>query len=228
MARFYRGTINYISEAGGEFGREYFSVSVERDGTRTLRCVCEMDNVALVRDVTYTVDANFLPIDCYVRVSNDHKFVGSGWFRFTDTGVDGEVETVAEGRVTQHLPTPGRARLFGTHPICIDIWKCAHVQAARPGEVQLLDNCVNSSSVPNGASGPLLARKSYDMVYQGREQVTVKSGTFDCQYFHWRTGTGRTLQLYTATADYLPVKTVVPEGKRYYELVEFEELNRAV
>ena len=224
MARKFRGTVSYMSDEGGEFGREYFSVSVEKDGTRTLRCVCEMDNVGLIRDVTHTVDKNFVPIDCYVRVSNDHKFVGSGWFRFTDTYVEGEAFTVAEGRVSQRLGLTKPARLFGTHPICIDIWKCAHVAAANPGEVQVLDGCVNSSSVPNGASGPLLAGKSYDMVYRGPQSVTVPAGTFECQSFDWRTGTGRTLQLYTSSGDYLPIKTVVPEGKRYYELVEFEDL----
>lgn len=226
MARFFRGKVSYMSETTGEFGREFFTVSVEDDGTRTLRCVCEMDNVSLIRDVTYTVDKNFMPTDCYVRVSNEHKLVGSGWFRFTDNAAEGEAFTVAEGRVSQRLATPGRIKLFGTHPICIDIWKCVHAQATKPGEVQVVDNCMNSSAVTNGASGPLLGRKSYDMVYCGPEKITVPAGTFDCQHFDWRTGTGRTLQLYTATADYLPVKTVVPEGKRYYELVELEEFRR--
>ena len=226
MARFLRGRINYINESSGEFGREFFSASVEDDGTRTLRCVCEMDNVSLIRDVTYTVDKNFMPIDCYVRVSNDHKFVGNGWFRFTDEAAEAEAFTVAEGRVSQRIATPGRIKLFGTHPICIDIWKCVHVAPIKPDEVQRIDNCMNSSSTPNGSSGPLLGHKTYDMVYRRPEKITVKAGTFDCQHFEWHTGTGRTLLLYTATPDYLPVKTVVPEGKRYYEMVEFEEFKR--
>lgn len=224
MSRAFKGKINYMSEESGEFGREHFSVSVEDDGTRVLRCICEMDNVALIRDVTYTVDANFLPIDSYVRVSFEHKFVGSGWFRFTDSYVEGEAFTAAEGRMSQRLETDGRAKLFGSHPICIDIWKCKHVAAANPGELQVLGNCVNSSAAAHGASGPLLARKSYDMYYRGPKQVEVGAGSFACQYFDWRTGTGRTLQMYTSTEDYLPVKTVVPEGKRYYELVELTQL----
>ncbi len=226
MARHFQGRIDYMSEENGNVGREYFSVTVESDGTRTLRCVCEMDLVSLIRDVTYTVDKDFRARDCFVRVTNDHKFVGTGWFLFHDDHVEGEAFTAAEGRVSQRLETDGRVRLFGTHPIAVDIWKCIHVKAANPGQVQLLDNCVNSSAVLNGASGPLLGRKSYEMVYRGKEKVTVPAGTFDCEYFDWRTGTGRTLQLYTTPGDWLPIKTVVPEGKRWYELAAFSEVRK--
>ena len=64
------------------------------------------------------------------------------------------------------------------------------------------------------------------MVYRGKEKVTVPAGTFDCEYFDWRTGTGRTLQLYTTPGDWLPIKTVVPEGKRWYELAAFSEVRK--
>ena len=225
MARMYQGKIGYFSEEKGEIGREFFTVTIEEDGTRTLRCVCEMDLVSLIRDVTYTVDKDFRAIDCFVRVTDNHKFVGSGWFRFTDTMAEGEAYTAAEGRVSQKIETNGRVRLFGTHPIAVDIWKCAHAKATNPGIVQVVDSCMNCSSVLNGASGPLLARKHYDMVYQGPAKVTVPAGTFDCQHFDWRTGTGRTLNLYTTPGDFLPVRTVVPEGKRYYDLLEFREIH---
>ena len=66
MTRLYRGTISYAREDGGAFGQEFFTVSVDPDGSRTLRCLCEMDDIALVRDVTYTVDQDFRAIDCFV------------------------------------------------------------------------------------------------------------------------------------------------------------------
>src|SRR5206468_816151 len=55
MARRYEGKVGYFGEGGVETGREFFSVTVETDGTRTLRSLCEMDQVNLIRDVTYTV-----------------------------------------------------------------------------------------------------------------------------------------------------------------------------
>jgi hypothetical protein len=196
----YEGKITYHSEEAGETGREYFNVSVENDGTRTLRSVCEMDQVNLIRDVTYTVDKDFR--------------------------AEGEAFSVAEGRVTQRLECNGRVRLFGTHPIVIDIWKCVHVKAENPGRLQVLDGCMNCPPVTNGASAPLLAYKRYDMYYQGRAKVTVPAGTFDCEHFDWKTGNGRTLQLYTAPGDWLPVRVVVPEGKRFYQLAELRETRR--
>jgi hypothetical protein len=224
MARMYQGKIGYFSEEKGDIGREYFTVTVENDGTRTIRCVCEMDLVGLIRDVTYTIDVNYRAMDCFVRVTNERKFVGSGWFRFTDSFAEGEVFTAADGRVSQKLETQGRVPLFGTHPIAIDILKCAHVKAANPGVPQPIEGCMNSSAVLNGASGPLLAPKRYDLTYRGLEKITVPAGTFACEHFDWPTGNGRTLNLFTTRGDWLPVRTVVPEGKRYYNLVEFREI----
>jgi hypothetical protein len=222
MTRLYRGTISYAREDGGAFGREFFTVSVEPDGSRTLRCLCEMDDIALVRDVTYTVDQDFRAIDCFVRVSSENQFIGAGWFRFTNSFAEGQSYSAANGHVSQKLLANGRPRLFGTHPLSVDIWKCIHIDRSRPDEVQALTDCFNCSSAPNGASGPLLAPKSYDMVYQGAETVTVPAGEFACERYDWQTGTGRTLNLYTVPGDWLPVRTVVPEMGRYYDLVEFE------
>lgn len=224
MSRFYRGKITYVHDDTGEFGRELFSVNVYPDGTRTLRVVCEMDHVKLVREVVYTVGPDFKPIDCFVRVVNQDAFVGSGWFRFTDTYCEAEVFNAQEGRKHQRHDTPGRVKLFGSHPICIDIWKCTQIEAANPGKIQRIDNCMSSSPVENGAGGPFLYPKFYDMEYRGPEKITVKSGTYDTQHFAWHTGTGRTLELYTVPGDWLPIRTFVPERKRRYELAEFEVL----
>ncbi len=224
LSRFFRGVISYVDDAIGTTGRETFTVSVDPHGIRTLRAVCEMDNLELVRDVTYTVNERFEAIDAYVRVAAAGRQIGSGWFRFTDELAEGEIFTAAEGRLSQRIATPGRARLFGSHPICVDIWKCAHTPAERPGELQPLTNCFSSSLAPGGASGPIMVHKTYDMTYRGPQQVTVPAGTFDCEHYTWDTGTGRTLYMYTVPGDWLPIRTEVPEVGRRYELVDFEEL----
>jgi len=54
--RSYRGRVDYIHDDIGERGREWFSVTVQPDGMRTLRSQCEMDDTRILRDVTYTVD----------------------------------------------------------------------------------------------------------------------------------------------------------------------------
>jgi hypothetical protein len=228
MARMYRGVVAYRDPDGSITGRETFVVSVHADGTRTLRCLCEMDNIKLVRDVTYTVNAKFEAMDCFVRVIAEDKFVGSGWAHFTDTHAEIQSFTAAENRVTQRIETPGRVKLYGTHPICIDIWKCAHIPAERPGELQPLTNCFGSTLVrETGAGGPMLYPKTYDITYVGPQTVTVAAGTFECQNYQWDTGNGRTLDMYTTPGDFLPIRVSVPQRQRNYDLVEFEDLKSA-
>jgi hypothetical protein len=227
MARVYRGVIAYIQD-GEITGRETFVGTVHADGSRTIRCLCEMDNFNLIRDVTYTVNAQFEAIDCFVRLISEDQFVGSGWFRFTEDMAEGETITAAEGRISQRFPTRGRVKLFGSHPLCIDTWKCAHTPAENPGVLHPVTNCFSSSLVTNGASGPMLNKKTYDMTFVGRESVTVPAGTFDCLVYEWDTHTGRTLRMYTTPGDFLTVKTIIPERGRHYELVQFEEVQPAV
>lgn len=222
--RLFRGKLTYNHSEDGEWGREWFTVSVQPDGTRTIRCLCEMDHVALTRDVTYTVNKDFQAIECFVRVISENKFIGSGWFDFHDDHATGEVQTLNEGRVSQRFETPGRTNLFGSHPICIDIWKSAHVKTERPGETQVLGNCFSSSLITNGAGGPLLVPKTYDMSYVGEANLEVASGAYDCVHFNWATGDGRVLNLYSQPGDWLAVRVEVPFNGRYFELVEFEIL----
>ncbi|WP_439532747.1 hypothetical protein [Polymorphobacter sp.] len=225
MTRTYRGTISYGHDVDGLTGREHFYVTVHDDGSRTLRCICEMDKVPLVRDVVYSVNERFEALDGFVRLSAEGAFIGSGWFRFTDSLAEGEMITAKEGRVSQRIETPGRVRLMGAHPISIDIWKCAHVEAARQGEVQTLSNCFSTSLVPNGASGPILVTKTYDITYQGHETIEVPAGRFDCERFSWNTYTGRTLVMHSMPGDWLPVSVHVPETGRRYQLTDFERLD---
>ncbi len=225
MVRRYRGVISYGHETEGRTGQEIFYVTVHDDGSRTLRTISEMDKVPLVRDVVYTVNDKFEAMDCFVRVVDQGAFVGSGWFRFTDDMAEGEIITAAEGRISQRIATPGRVKLFGSHPLSVDIWKCTHTPTDRPGEIIPLTNCFSSSLVPNGASGPRMATKSYDVIYEGPEQYTTPAGTFDCLKYNWNTYTGRTLVMHTVPGDWLPVSVRVPETGRVYELIEYEVLD---
>lgn len=217
----YKGRISYRDENSVEWGHEEFHGTVYEDGTRVLRCVCIMNNVNLVRDVTYAMHADFSPLDCFVRVSGDGRFIGSGWFRFTDELAEGEFVNADHGRMSQRIATPGRVRLFGSHPIVVDSLKAALVKPANPGELQRIDNSFSSSLVVNGASGPIMTAKQYDMYYRGPRTIEVPAGSFNTQYFDWDTNTGRVLQIDAIPGDWVPARVVVPQSGRRYELVEF-------
>jgi hypothetical protein len=225
MPRFMQGYIAYLestnTSAPKEFGREFFSMSIQRDGLRTMRAVCEFDAEGITRDVTYTVGPDYRPIECYVRVALESRPVGSGWFRFTDTTAEGEAFTSTEGRFTQLIHVPERVKAFGSHPICSDILRLAHLKAEQPGQRQTLTNCMNSSPLAHGESGPILGLRTYDYTYGGAEKINVGAGTFDCQRFDWAVRPGKTLCMWT-TPDYLPIRMVFPEGHKTYDLMELK------
>jgi len=56
-----KGRIDYITDDVGVMGREWFTHSIHSDGARTMRALTEMDDDDLMRDVTFSVDANWIP-----------------------------------------------------------------------------------------------------------------------------------------------------------------------
>ena len=102
------GKIVYTTEQMGsrrEFGREWFSLTHHEDGQRTLRARCEIepDVVAprsVLREVTYSTDSRYRPIDCYNRLHSNGKFLGAGWMRFTDTEIECESYSAVHGRLS--------------------------------------------------------------------------------------------------------------------------------
>ena len=73
----YRGKVVYRSDTLGERGREWFTVTKHGGGHRTIRSFVEVLNTGLVRDVTYTVDDNWQPVDAFVRLTENDEFMGA-------------------------------------------------------------------------------------------------------------------------------------------------------
>lgn len=225
MPRLITGKITYCLNPPGEpvteFGRELFSMSVQQSGQRTLRVLCEFDDLGLSRDVTYTVGPDWRPIDAMVRLSLEDRTLGSGWFRFTDTYAEGEGFTESEGRFSQRIDLDRPLNAFGSHPICSDVWKLATLPDVAVGETAILDNAVNTSPLSSGESGPIMAMRTYPYVYKGDETIDVASGTYTCKRWDWPVREGKTLCMWTtAGEDFLPIRMTFPEGNKIYDLVE--------
>ena len=180
--RNYRGHIRYLHDRHGERGREWFSVSVERDGSRLLRAQCEMDDEQLQRDVSYAVDGAWQPSEAYVRLVQQGVLTGSAWFLFDALGVSCEALTAAEGRVSQRRNLGCRPRVFAPHPLQSDGWQAAAFDFSRGPSRQRLDPCANSSARHDGASGPLIGIVHKDLEYVGDERITVAAGSFTARH----------------------------------------------
>jgi len=177
-----RGTIRYTSKKpermDQERGREYFHVDVHSDGKRTITAHCEIDDrPSVMRDITYSIDEDWNPMDCFVRLSVDDKFMGSGWFRFGPDFAECETNSLLDGRVSQRMETQGRAKTFQNHAIACDSWHMRLFDLTKPAtEVQAIDEMLLSSPDHRGATGPMLFRIGFGVEYVGEESIEVEAG----------------------------------------------------
>jgi hypothetical protein len=228
--RHYRGKILYIGDEEGERGREWFDVTVELNGTRTLRAKCEIDgsavhNFRVLRDVVFTLDGRWRPIDAFVRITVNDEFMGSSWFRFGEREVECEAFTAGEGRLSQKVAVDIWPRSFGSHPVVCDIWHLGGWDWSS-GERKQRWPCIMSSPLSSGASGPMIFRYSFEAEYIGNEQVTVAAGTFDTKHFTFPSHGSEDWEpehVWFTGENLLFVKIRWDHLKTTYELVEFEE-----
>lgn len=208
---------------GEEWGREWNTLTMNRQGVRTMRCLCEMDDRDLLRDVTYTVDRDFRPMDCFNRVTVQGDLVGTGWFRFTDCRVEAETFTAAEGRLSQVLEFPAPPVSFMPHPVALDVWHWVRI-APDPGRITVCEPLPSSSPTPYGTTGPILAAHRLRARYHGRERVTTRAGTFDCIHAAYlRPDDSLILDMWcTDDEDRIMVRMDWPPENAAFELVEID------
>lgn len=225
-----RGRIDYITDDIGVMGREWFTHSVHSDGRRTMRALTEMDDDDLMRDVTFSVDENWLPLDCFVRLTIGDRFQGTGWFRFTDTYAECESFSIDGGRVSQRWPMDGRPPLFVSHAVACDAWTNAAFDMSRKGERQLVYPRMACSPLGNGGSGPMLGNSTtvtptpatLYLDYLGEEDVTVPAGTFKCHRMALNRGDIPRFEIWTHGPDFLPVQLRYDRLNQYYQLAELD------
>lgn len=191
-----RGTIRYTSKKperlDEERGREYFTINVHGDGKRTCIAHCEIDDrPSVMRDITYSLDEDWYPMDCFVRLAVNDRFMGSGWFRFGPDFAECETYTSLDGRVTQRMATQGRLKTFQNHAIVCDAWHMRLFDLNKSGEgVQSIDEMLLSSPDHRGATGPMLFRIGFGVEYIGEEAIEVEAGKFDSLHFRFVSAPG--------------------------------------
>jgi hypothetical protein len=228
--RMIRGRIDYITDEVGVMGREWFTHTVHADGCRTMQAVTEMDDDDLLRNVTYSVDAEWRPLDCFVRLTINDRFQGSGWFHFTDTQAECESFTVDAGRISQRWPLEGRPPIFVSHAVSCDAWTNAAFDMSQKDRKQKIYPRMSSSPLGNGGSGPMLGDTTtvtptpatLHLEYLGQEELTVPAGTFLCDRIALNPGEIPRFEIWTHGPDFLPVQLRYDRLNQYYQLVELD------
>ena len=185
-----RGTIAYTSNKperkGQERGREYFMINVHSDGRRSVIAHCEIDDrPSVMRDITYSLDQDWMPTDCFVRLTVGDRFMGSGWFRFADSFAECEAWTSIEGRVNQRMELEAPLTTFQNHAIACDAWHLRLYDRSQGPGTQLIDPILLSSPDHRGATGPMLFKIAMGIEYVGEETIDVAAGEFDALHFRF-------------------------------------------
>lgn len=232
-----RGKILYVGEDDQERGREWFSFSFREDGQITLRAYCEIDDARVQRDVVYTMTEDFRPLDCFVRLHSQGKFLGTGWVLVGDEEAECEVFNSALGRLAQRVPLAMPPGSLGAHPLANDALVLPSYDHSKTERVQTIEGRLSTSELLDGASGPLLSVRSLDVEYVGPERVTTPVGTFEAHHYRFPpmpdrpihpSGTPLSQDVWVTHPDYTFVRAEVRgylrnrTGFGRYELVEFE------
>ena len=238
-----KGRIRYISigpgrsglgVAGAERGRETFHFTHHTDGKVSFRAHCEIDepDPTVLRDVTYSIDENGRPMDCFVRLTVGDVFMGSGLFIFTDDAIECESYGPTIGRVSQRVAVTEPYDGFGTHPIAGDAYFCRCLDISKGPTKRKVTNFLPSMD-HRGASPPMIVASSIFLEYVGDEEVTVPAGTFRARKFRFSDeeagmatadGAHPTYDMWvTADDDFIFLKgSIGGYMDRGYELIELE------
>jgi hypothetical protein len=224
------GVIEYRSAKSADiWGLEEWRMTRGSDGLRVLSAHCEMGFGAeqVVRDSLLSMHPDFHPFDATVRIMNQGRVTGTGWFKFGDTLAEGESWTEAQGRISQTYPIERPIRGFGIHAVQGDGWLAASFPFDKgPGHTQFWGRNLLHSLHHFGATGPYLHTSESGLHYVGAETITVGAGTFACNRIRFvgMTNNHPPYDMWISTCgDHLYVQGVV-EGymDSVFELVKLE------
>lgn len=186
-----RGRIVYTSNQpqrqGHVRGMEHFVMTLNQDGSRSLRSHCVIQDPPMVeRDVLLSVDSQFHPRSAIVKIRVGDLQEGSALFHFSGKTITASGHILdgteySETRVLSNEPS-----FFVTHPIQADAWLLAGlgIDVDTPKRYTV-ENFPTASNDHRGATGPRLEihEPAIDIYYLGKESITVAAGTFEALHF---------------------------------------------
>jgi len=181
--QYIHGRLSYrkkTADGGFERGREDWSLTRNRDGSRTMRTLAMTDDSKFVRDVTYTLGADERPLRVFEQLQVDGLLVGSGYFSVTGDTLTIMTDGFDTGHSVQKIKVPERFHIL-THAVMLDGWPFWAFVGDDAGH-QTID-VYSTSPLWNGITGPLGHMVKQRLTFIGKENVTVPAGTFAARHF---------------------------------------------
>ncbi len=182
--------VDYIRRDGTPRGQERALVTVHDDGRRTLRTLSEIFESEVLRDVTYTVDADYRPQEAFVRVAVQDRFLGSAWFRFHETEVECETASADGVRQSTSMPLEAPARSFLSHAVASDVWHGASIRKQPDLGPQLITPLLTCSPRHDGSSAPQLGTWPLRATFLGTEPIDTVAGIMEAEHIRYEEPTG--------------------------------------
>jgi hypothetical protein len=218
----YAGRIRYLNRDGAEWGRETFSATVHDHG-RTLRALCEMDEAQLHREVTWSVDRDWMPRDGFVRLLRNGATIATCWYLVDGARVECEGVTKDHGRISRVATAPRPIQFLGTHPLTGD----SVIAAARGTDELGVERPVMiaaNSLAHLGDEGLDVQLLQPLVAFVAEERIEVAAGQFDARRYtiRWSDTMPHKTDFWVTADDCLPLLSIVPTLGERYELAEFE------
>lgn len=196
----WEGEVRIRNAAGAENHYENFSVTLNPDGSRSLRTFTVSPNGTLVRDVQQSVSVDWEPLHGSSRVFLEGVLQGvvSKWV------APDEIHSVvfAEGRYShQSFARPAGRFSIGFHPIADEAWKMALVSLSAGSRSALTTH--TCSPTWNGKTIEHGRTVTSEVDYLRVERRRVGGADLDCHAFLWHTPFGKELKVWTCGEHYL-------------------------
>lgn len=201
---------------------ENFMVTTNPDGSHTAQSVTRFPGGTIVRHVTQTVDAQFRPMDGFVRLFVGKEYQGGLVRRVVGDQVTSLLLS-PDGSPVQEATLPGGADLvLGYHPTVVEGWKFTHCDRSKSGTQHV--RILTTSATWNGGQMSHGREVTLAIEYLGKQDVTVPAGTFSCDHYLWHTGAiDADIEVWTSGPDRICVRVVGHSKGVAYELDRYDQ-----
>ncbi len=198
---------------GAPCGEDRWTMTVQNDGTRTLRSFLNQSNFGTQINLVMHSDAEtFRPIHAFANVYSGGAFLGAGHY-----AVDGDTLRVSVSSLAEHfvetVDLPDTFTLL-LHPISADGWHYGAGFDPDGPAVQMHNLCTL------GSAGRSMHCAVYPirLEFLGSETITVPAGTFDTEHYKF----GENTEVWIAGRDRVMIQHEYTVRGSRYQLTELE------
>ncbi len=220
--RWIKGTYDYgFLESDVIRGHEDWIVTAHPDGSRTVEAFVDLREQGHQSNVILRVDQNFRPLDAYANFWRFGAYGGSA--RFWMEPQTAPLDDILHGNIVGPKGTATLSELvpdklsLRVHPVITEGWQVQSHDKREPGaQTHALYNMVTTSGEGIRGIGQMVDN---EIIYHGRETVTVPAGTFEADHYTFYFGR---YDIWLWSEDQILVRYVAEANGREYRLTKLE------